>query len=1305
MDSLVLQVIKYCMEYKTKYSRKQPNNEVTKEYGLKRGAQEEMVNHSKRQKLNNHNSARKPIHQRRNKDRKERRLDKLNTQITRQDNKSADTIVQWNACGLKDKWAEIQLLTTQHRPMIIALQETLFDTRKYFVKLDKSRYRWHIVPGPNPAKNGVAIAIDKSIPHREIPIKTTQLQAVACRTMGKTAMTYVSLYVPPRHLAVGVFERELRAIIKQLPKPFMLMGDFNAHSTEWGSFKTDKYGKAVHKLIEELELDIMNTGESTRIGNGKVNMSAVDLTITSRKMKSVQWKVDQDCRGSDHIPIIIKVQKEKFTTKERQHWDNSKANWAEFQEKLTNSAKEEDQWTIQKVTQAIHKAACDSIPRVNRKKRKKVPWWNGEVAKAIRDRKRALRRFQNHEEMGKEREKLAKGLKIARQKADKIIRKAKRDSWEHFIQSIDKNSTDTKELWRKVNALSGKSKGQKITLVKDDNSTLEDPKEVAEDLAEYFYKQSATSQYARKFQKEKRSKEKIGLNLNYSNNSARYNREFTLEEMEEALQDAEGKATGIDEISYDMLRMLPIEMKTQLLAEFNRIWTKDGIPADWKTGLVIAIPKTNNDPHKPENYRPITLLSCVGKLQERMVEKRFMTEVEERGLLNPDQVAFRMCLGTGSMFTKVENIANTAIDKNEHMECAIIDMAKAYDRTWRWRILRELQRWNIEGNMIRYIEDFLTDRKFMVEVDGVRSEARVQENGIPQGAVLSVALFLVAMNPLVRKYRKSDKRLRILVYADDIIIIVTGAQNKAKAIRKKVNKTLKKINNWAMCNGFTIAPQKSRILHICRTTGHKEDTPEVTLDGVVVKRVKYAKILGVTVDRRFNFRQHMKQVKEEVENRCNMLKVIGSRFKGANRSTMMNVFNALVVPKLLYGAHFYSNGPQRHWKLIASSYNQTIRRITGAHRSSPVASILAETGEISLKKRIKLSTINAAIKWMETYDDPFKEGSFLIARANRYAVQLTGENIPNIAKRSDRLGKRWYAPKIKIDDTIQKKVKAGEQRDIVRQVFLSTVEKYKEHDIIYTDGSVKEDEVGCGISCEEVEIPIKLNGMCTIFSAEGWALLQAVKEVAKDSKPTIIFTDSASCIAALRGGHSRHPWIERIQLEAQDKNITFCWIPSHVGIVGNDKADKIAETGRESGTMHDEVPACDAINWFKTRTIWTHDYRWKRESTRFLRLAKPTTLPWRDRTRVKEQRILTRVRIGHTALSHTWRLGKNQPRPRCAHCNAMLTIDHIIRSCPGLEDIRKECNIPTGLEVYENTEEMENRLLIFLTRTGYIDQL
>lgn len=1296
------------MEY-IKTHKNNPYNEVPTVFGLKRGPQDELSNNSKRRRMNNNNnySIGNRLPQRNHKDRRARKMEKLNQRTSKANSKCTDTIIQWNACGLKNKWAEIQLLSVQYRPKIIALQETLFDTKKYFIKLDSNRYRWHILPGPNPSKNGVAIAIDKSIPHRMIPINATQLQVVACRTMGKEAMTYASIYVPPRHLAAQVFEDELRLIINQLPKPFMLMGDFNAHSTEWGSFKTDKYGKAVQKLVDEYSLHIMNSGKSTRIGNSKVNLSAVDLTITSRKFNSLMWEVDSDCRGSDHIPIIITEQKKNIITKDKLRWDHSRANWTEFQEMLTIKARNKHQWTIQEVTNTIHKVACESIPRVGNRKNKKIPWWNSEVAKAIKKRKNALRKYQDHSKIDAERERLAKRLRIARTRADKIIRKAKRDSWDNFIKSIDQDNTDTKELWSKINALSGKSKGHKITLVKNDNSTMESPKEVAEELAEHFYKQSATAQYSKKFQKEKRSKEKrCKPKFDYQNNSAPYNRNFTLDELEMALKDAEGKATGLDEISYDMLRMLPIELKTQLLTEYNNIWTKDGIPMDWKTGLVIAIPKTDNDPHKPENYRPITLLSCVGKLHERMVVKRFMTVVEERGLLNPDQVAFRPKMGTNTLFTKFEYMANTAIENEEHMECGMIDMAKAYDRTWRWKILDELKRWNIEGNMARYIEDFLTDRKFMVEVDGVRSEARVQENGIPQGAVLSVALFLVAMNTIVRRYKKSDPMLRILIYADDIIIIVKAKKKKAKAARKKLNKIMNTINTWAQCNGFTIAPHKSKILHICRLAGHKEDTPPVTIDGVVVQQVKFAKILGVTVDERFNFLEHMKQVKNEVSNRCNMLSVIGSRYKGANRKTMMNIFNALIVSKLLYGAHFYSSGPEEYWKKMNKSYYQTMRKITGAHRTTPNSSLLAETGALSLNKLIKLSTINAAIRWMETHDNEDVDGRFLIVRANRFAVQLTYENIPNIAKLPDRLGKRWYEPKLKFEESIQKKLKAGAQKEIVKQVFLSTLDKYRSQDILYTDGSVKEDEVGCGISCEAIEIPIKLNKMCTIFSAESWALLVATKEVAKENKPTIVFTDSASCIEALKSGNSKHPWIVRTLQEAQKKNITYCWIPSHVGIKGNDRADKMAEIGREEGALHDEVPADDAIKWFKTRTIWTNEYEWKRYSNRFLRLSKPTTLPWKDRKSVKEQRILTRVRIGHTPLSHTWRLGKNQPKPRCPHCdNNRLTIDHIIRICPIFDALRQECGISTGLEVYENVVESENKLLNFLTKAKYADKI
>lgn len=282
-------------------------------------------------------------------------------------------------------------------------------------------------------------------------------------------------------------------------------------------------------------------------------------------------------------------------------------------------------------------------------------------------------------------------------------------------------------------------------------------------------------------------------------------------------------------------------------------------------------------------------------------------------------------------------------------------------------------------------------------------------------------------------------------------------------------------------------------------------------------------------------------------------------------------------------------------------------------------------------------------------------------------------------------------------------MKAGAQQSIASKIFLETINKYPHHNKIYTDGSVKDDETGCGVHTKETDLPIKLNKMCTIFSAESYALLLAAKQAANMIEPSIIFTDSAGNIAALKKGESNHPWIEETKRVVKDKNITFCWVPSHVGIEGNETADKIAEKGRIEGTLYNEVPASDAIGWFNTRAKWANEYTWRKNNKSFLRQSKPTTMPWTDRKSSKDQRILTRLRIGHTWLSHGYLLHKEDP-PECDCCKSYLTMDHIIRICPKYDKSRKKFQI-TGLSIYNNEKDNERKLLNFLKENDFLEKI
>ncbi|CAL4145127.1 unnamed protein product, partial [Meganyctiphanes norvegica] len=104
-----------------------------------------------------------------------------------------------------------------------------------------------------------------------------------------------------------------------------------------------------------------------------------------------------------------------------------------------------------------------------------------------------------------------------------------------------------------------------------------------------------------------------------------YNSRFTLHEMENAIESLKpDKSCGKDEMHNQFLLHLPRNGQMQLLGIFNRIWRSSQFPDEWKLALIIPILKENKNPQLPASYRPISLLSCISKLMESMVNERLM---------------------------------------------------------------------------------------------------------------------------------------------------------------------------------------------------------------------------------------------------------------------------------------------------------------------------------------------------------------------------------------------------------------------------------------------------------------------------------------------------------------------------------------------------------------------------------------------------------------------------------------------------------------------------------------------------------
>ena len=225
---------------------------------------------------------------------------------------------------------------------------------------------------------------------------------------------------------------------------------------------------------------------------------------------------------------------------------------------------------------------------------------------------------------------------------------------------------------------------------------------------------------------------------------------------------------------------------------------------------------------------------------------------------------------------------------------------------------------------------------------------------------------------------------------------------------------------------------------------------------------------------------------------------------------------------------------------------------------------------------------------------------------------------------------------------------------------------------IYTDGSKTTDGVGSAAIIQNITIKITSPNEASLFTAELRAIQSAVKILPEHQSINFtIFSDWRSALQTICNPFTDHPLANDIQtdihgLHQTGKTVNLCWVPSHVGVPGNERADKAAlEAANANIIPPTSLPSKDYYPVFNSylRNDWQNE--WTMTDNNKLRRIKLTINPWTTsyRKQRREETILTRLRIGHTRLTHSYLLTGTE-RPYCDNCIVPLTIDHILSECP-----------------------------------------
>ncbi|KXZ75606.1 hypothetical protein TcasGA2_TC035039 [Tribolium castaneum] len=203
------------------------------------------------------------------------------------------------------------------------------------------------------------------------------------------------------------------------------------------------------------------------------------------------------------------------------------------------------------------------------------------------------------------------------------------------------------------------------------------------------------------------------------------------------------KASGPDEISNRALKNLSLKVILELTGILNAMFSFRYFPQRWKMATVIFIPKPGKDPKFPQNHRPISLLSAVGKVAKRLIRSRLLQLTQERHIVPDEQFGFRSNHSTTDQLLRVVEHAFISIERKQVTGAVFLDVAKAFDVVCHDGLIYKLHQTTIPLAMVQMVRSFLDGRRFQVRINNSVSDPQDLEAGVPQGSVLSPLLYSI----------------------------------------------------------------------------------------------------------------------------------------------------------------------------------------------------------------------------------------------------------------------------------------------------------------------------------------------------------------------------------------------------------------------------------------------------------------------------------------------------------------------------------------------------------------------------------
>ncbi len=769
----------------------------------------------------------------------------------------------WNAESVRQKENLVKKYILDNDLDIFIILESwlhkdeLPSTRDILPSIDS--YKLHQMPRPNRKNSsggGMLCIYKQNISIQKVPtisMKLLEVMDLKLSTRDKV-IHLVSIYRPPRsetrRYPITDFYDDMENIVshyKTLKDEVILCGDYNVHVNKPNEAETRRF----NDILKSADL-IQHINEKTHIkGN------TLDLVISDKESKTIK-KCTVDDFLSDHAVITIDLNmtkppksKKKVTFRRNKDVDlkllesDIKDNLCQIDD--TNDLNE----LVTKFNQALSDAYDKQAPLVTKTViiRPPTPWTYEDIKEDKAKRRKLERRWR------------LTGLQIDRDRLREFMNSynAKLNSFRNkqYAEMIENNKDDPTTLFKVIN----------LSLHRKQSSPMPEgltSSQLAEKFSEFFAEKISTIRAGIDAQQN----DNTGTSMNSEKAPVDVPKlsNFTLlteNEVEKLIRDFPNKQCGLDPLPLALLK----ECLTTVLGHITKIvnlsLSMGDLSPTLKKAIITPLLKKLGLELILKNYRPVSNLSFLSKLIEKIVATQFVDHLRKNKLLDPLQSAYKRGHSTETALLKVQNDILMDIDKKNVSILVLLDLSAAFDTIDHEILLQRLKtHYGIDGNVLKWFESYLSDRTQSVIIEEEISEAKKLKYGVPQGSVLGPLLFTAYMAPMSDVISKYG--LGYHCYADDTQLYLSFSPNSEVdklATKNKLEQAIVEIKNFMIANKLKLNDDKTEVI-LMGTKQRLNDANkvEITVGETDIIPSDKVRNLGVIFDKNMSMDDQVKTV-------------------------------------------------------------------------------------------------------------------------------------------------------------------------------------------------------------------------------------------------------------------------------------------------------------------------------------------------------------------------------------------------------------------------------------------------------------